>query len=328
MVEEQKYLFEIVRSKISDNKDLANTVEELLSLSPSSAYRRIRGETELTFSELRKIGNKFNLSIDEILNGGSMSGALFHYNPLKFLNRESYISQMKRMLNVFNALKLSADKEIVYTAQSIPFYHLVTQPELACLNLYTWNNTLNPINVPYEVFYENLDKTEIKSAYQKIHHAFMAIPSKEIWTVHTIGFTLRLLEYFWITGAFEQKETVLSLLNRLTNLMDTIQRYAESGLKGDTLRTPFSMYNCSIDLENNSMIARKNDRFSLFIRLHTANFIETSNQDLCNATVQWNNDLIAKSTLISGESSLKQRFRFFERAKNKIQALANKINSK
>ena len=324
-MEEQKHLFTIIKTGISDNQRLADVVEEILGKSSNSVYRRIRGETELSFSELLKICNHFNLSIDEIMNYRSGSGALFHYNPLRYSDQESYISQMKRMLDILNVLKSSSDKEIIYTAQSIPFYHLVAQPELACLNLFVWSKALKRLDVSYETFYQNLDKAEILSMYQKIHQAYMAIPSKEIWTIHTIGSLLRQLEYFWETGTFERKDTVLLLLNQLTALMDTIHRYADSGLKGSKLQVPFSMYNCSVDLDNNSMIARKENRLFLFIRLHTVNFIETDSEDLCHATVQWNNGLISKSTLISGESSAKQRTRFFRRIKDKIEEVANKI---
>ena len=324
-MEEQKRLFEIIKSGLSGKQRLSDVVEELLGVHSNSAYRRIRGETELTFSELQKICTRFNLSMDEILNYRSGSGALFHYNPLRYSNQESYISQMKRMLDILTVLKLSSDREIIYTAQSIPFYHLVTQSGLSFLNLYIWNKALNRVDVSYEVFCRNLDKEGILSMYKKIHQAFMAIPSGEIWTVHTIGFLLRQLEYLWLTGAFEKKDTVMLLLNQLTALIDTVCHYAESGLKGGKQQMPFSMYNCSVDMENSSMIARQENRLLLFIRLHTVNFIETDSENLCHATLLWNNDLIAKSTLISGESSAKQRIRFFKQAKNKIEEVLLKI---
>ena len=291
----------------------------------NSIYRRIRGEKELTFSELQKLTDRFNLSIDGVLNRRSTSGALFHYNPLKISDQQSYISQMQRMLNILNLLKSSSDNEIVYTARSIPFYHLVMQPELAFLNLYVWNNTLQLGNVTFETFCEKLDKKVILSMYKKIHVAFLAIPSKEIWTVHTVGFTLRLLEYCFYTNAFERKNTVLMLLNQLTVLMEKINQDASSGFKEGGQQTPFLMYNCSIDLENNSMLAMKENRLSLFLRLHTVNFIETDNEELCQATFKNNNDLLSKSTPVSGETSEKQRIRFFDHVQSKIEKLAQKI---
>ena len=327
ITEEQKQLFAILGSKLPGNLRLSDVVQELFGVRSNSAYRRIRGETELSFSELRKLGDRFNLSIDEMLSHRSISGALFRYNLLSLSDPESYIGQMQRMLNILNALKSASDKEIVYTARSIPFYHLVMQPELAFFNLYIWSNTLHCVNVSYESFCKKLDKEKILPMYQKIHQAFMAIPSKEICTVHTIGYSLRLLEYSFVTGAFEKKNTVLFLLNKLSELLATVQKYAACGHKGGRLKTPYTMYNCSVDLDNNSMMARNENRYSLFIRLHTVNFIETDNEELCKATLQWNNDLISKSAPIGGESSHKQRLRFFEQANSRIEALVHKVKS-
>ncbi|GHU62212.1 hypothetical protein FACS1894123_02780 [Bacteroidia bacterium] len=67
-MEAQKHLFEIIKGHIPDQYRLADLVGELLSVSPDSAYRRIRGEKELSFSELQTICRKFHLSLDEMLN--------------------------------------------------------------------------------------------------------------------------------------------------------------------------------------------------------------------------------------------------------------------
>ncbi|MDR2039182.1 MAG: helix-turn-helix domain-containing protein [Bacteroidales bacterium] len=94
-MKEQKRLFEIVKSKISGQYRLADIIEDLLGVSSDSAYRRIRGEKELSFSELKKICEKFNLSMDEILNYNSNQGALFHYIPVNLENQESYIARFR-----------------------------------------------------------------------------------------------------------------------------------------------------------------------------------------------------------------------------------------
>ena len=56
---DQKRLFEIVKSKISVQLRLVDVIEDLLGVGSDSAYRRIRGETELTFSEIQKICAQF-----------------------------------------------------------------------------------------------------------------------------------------------------------------------------------------------------------------------------------------------------------------------------
>ena len=329
-MEEQIRLFEVIRQKISDRQRLADVIEELLGVSSDSAYRRIRGETELTISELIKICDKFNLSMDEILNYKSNQGALFRYDPINLMDADVYINRAKRMVDMLNNVKSASNKEIIYTARNIPLYHLVLYPELAYLNLYSWNNIFQENaqkSISYDDFCSNLDKEKIISMYQQIHHAHTSIPTKEIWTVQTVSVTLKLLEYFYTTKSFGKKNTVLNLLDQLALLMDTVHQYANDGHKGDEQKTPFSMYNCSVDMCHNCMLVMKGNQLSMTLRLHTVNFIETDNEVLCNATLKWQRGLITKSTLISGESSEMQRFRFFESVKKKIENLVKKVKN-
>jgi hypothetical protein len=65
-------------------------------------------------------------------------------------------------------------------------------------------------------------------------------------------------------------------------------------------------------------------RLACTIKLYTDNIIVTDNIELCSESEKWINDLILKSTLISG-TSVKERFRFFQTSKNKIENLIDKI---
>jgi len=60
------------------------------------------------------------------------------------------------------------------------------------------------------------------------------------------------------------------------------------------------------------------------IRLNNVNGITTDNRVLCLETLKWIDDLISKSIIISG-ISIKERVRFFQSSKNKIDGLINKI---
>jgi hypothetical protein len=64
----QKYLFEVIKSCIPEQYSLVDEIGNLLKISTDSAYRRIRGEKELSFSEVQKICRHFHLPPDEIMN--------------------------------------------------------------------------------------------------------------------------------------------------------------------------------------------------------------------------------------------------------------------
>ncbi|MCL2312686.1 MAG: hypothetical protein FWC41_09435, partial [Firmicutes bacterium] len=259
-----------------------------------------------------------------ILNYKSNHSVLFHYTAVDFSNQVSYINYITWLLSRFTTLKLASEKEILSTGLDIPFYHFLKYPELYFLLLYAWNNTINRKLISYSNFCENLEKNGIVSIYNEIYNAYISIPSKEIWTTQSIDTILRLLEHYYETGAFGGKETVLFLLDQLTNLLDTVKRYADNGYKECKSKIPFSLYVCSVDLENNFILTRRDNHLSCHVKLYTINCMSTDDEFFCSEATKLIDDLISKSTLISG-ASVKERLRFFQSANNKIDILRNKI---
>ena len=208
-MEEQKVLFEIIKSKIPDGCILANEIEELLGLSRESVYRRIRGETPLSFDDLIKICIKYGLSMDEILNIKSNDGVIFQYQPVNIADIDSNAAYLTHLLNVMEVVAKSPDKkELIISAQDIPSYYFCKFPYLAFFRLYTWNNTLDRNKISYDKFCENLDKDKILPIYERMYSTYCSIPTREIWTEHTIDSTIRLIEYFYDAGNFESIDTV------------------------------------------------------------------------------------------------------------------------
>ena len=188
--------------------------------------------------------------------------------------------------------------------------------------LYAWNDTVTRDPITYEKFCNTLDKQKIIPVYQQMAKAWKLIPSKEIWTKQTLYTVLRLLEYYADTDAFEKKETVRYLLSQLNELVSDIKKYADEGFKG--MKTPFQLYLCNVEFDNNFMLIKKGGETSCTIRLFTVNSILTAHHELCDETEKWINNLIMKSVLISGTSA-KARTNFFKFAQNEINALSGRI---
>jgi len=319
---EQKKLFEVLRSKLPDQFNMIVQLEELLHIGTNAIYRRVRGDTALTFRELVLICQKFGISLDEIFNLNVNRGALFRYAPVNFTEQESYIAYINRLSDSLAFYKATPDTEILITALDIPFFYFLNYTDLMFFKLYAWNDTVTHTTITYEKFCNTLNKQKIIPVYQQMAKTWKLIPSKEIWTKQTLCTVLRLLEYYADTDAFEKKETVRSLLSQLNALMNDIKKYADEGFKG--MKTPFHLYLCNVDFDNNFMLIKRGGEKSCTIRLFTVNSILTEHQELCDETEKWINDMIMKSTLIS-ETSAKARANFFKFAQNEIDALSSKI---
>ena len=62
----QQLLFQQIKVKIPENLSFVHEIAELLEISYDSAYRRIRGEKELSLEELVKLGVRFEISLDAL----------------------------------------------------------------------------------------------------------------------------------------------------------------------------------------------------------------------------------------------------------------------
>src|ERR1051325_9031250 len=71
----QQQLFQHIKSRLPVEASVPDEVAKLLEISCDSAYRRMRGEKQITFDELYKIATHYKLSLDQILKietGGFM----------------------------------------------------------------------------------------------------------------------------------------------------------------------------------------------------------------------------------------------------------------
>ncbi|MDR1676580.1 MAG: hypothetical protein LBR86_08960, partial [Tannerella sp.] len=289
-MEVQKRLFNIIRSRIPEQYRLVDVIEESLNLSTDSAYRRIRGDKELSFSELQKLCHTFHLSMDELLNYDSEQGALFHYTSIK-TEQPSYIRYIEQLSKTVNELAVVEDKELFFMAQDIPFYHFLNHEMLLFFKLYAWYDSSIPERMSFREFYSQLDMNLYSPFHEQLLQEHRRIPSREIWTDQTVNTILRLLDFYMEIGAFDSKETVLLLLRQLLELLDKVSYSAEIGYKDAERCTPFSLYICSVDLGSNIVLARRGSEWICTVKLYTANNISTNNITLCGETRKWVNNL-------------------------------------
>ena len=327
-MEEQKKLFDIIKTKIGEQQRLADVVEELLDIRQDSAYRRIRCATQLSFSQLKILCERFNISVDELFNRNSSNSALFKYSQLVSDNRDDYANYLKINSETLKTLLWSdPDSLLLAIAHDIPFYHFFKTPDLALFRLFVWVDSLNHETGSFCKFSQNLDKNSIFSSYKRIYNTYLTTNSKEIWNVHTVDATLRLLNYYFGIGAFESKATALALLENFKTLVDTIKQAADRGYTDEKKLAFFEMYITDVDLGNNMIIAKQQDKLLTIIRLYSINRIFTDNQSLCFESEKWFNSLISKSILISGDAAFKERLLFFQKIEKKIKKMFKKIES-
>ncbi|MDR2920082.1 MAG: hypothetical protein LBV72_12040 [Tannerella sp.] len=322
----QRNFFEILKSKLTSHISLAHEVSDLLNISVDSAYRRIRGEKELSISELSVLCKRYNISMDAILNHQS-NNVTFQKSYHQKNDMDEYYLYLKYITERLESVAaLSGSKEMCYFAKDIPFFHLIPYPELALFRLFVWNQMSIKSDVSYDEFLDNVDKKNLMDYYHRIFRSYKRIPSREIWVKETVDITLRLIEYYYELNMFKSSGTCILLCDQLLQMVNNIEEWAETGAKGNNSNISYKMYLSLVSLDNSFIVTKWGNTVSATINLFVINGVTTSDKSFCTETEKRFNGIVERSLYISKSSKL-ERFKFFKEMRTKISDLMKRLEN-
>jgi hypothetical protein len=135
----QQQLFNFIKSS-QPHMSLADELCDLLDISPDSAYRRIRGEKPLTLNELKRICERYHISLDQVLQLQN-DAVVFHasgINSPAFL----FIDYLKGMLQQFKYMNSFKERQMLYLCKDLPIWQFYLFPEVAVFKTFFWIKTL------------------------------------------------------------------------------------------------------------------------------------------------------------------------------------------
>ena len=323
-LEKQKNFLEKIKYLLPSNISYIDALEEILELSPDSIYRRIRGETSMTFDELLKLCRHFKLSFDSLIESDS-SAVTFNYTQIT-PDVESFKDYLRSILEDLIQLNRAGNGNIIYIADDIPIFHLFKYPELASFKMYYWMKSV--LNIPeyqnQKYSYENCD-SEILGIGEKINEAYAFIPSIEIWTEFTVNSLRKQIEYYSEAGFFERSSDAMVICDQAAELIRHISKLADKSTKLPNDKSKnFTLYYSEIEIGNNCILVSVNNIKKVYLTYNTFNKMATGNEKFCDETNSWINYLIAKSNLISGVSE-KQRLQFVNKVLRQLESTRKKV---
>lgn len=323
--EVQEQFFSKLKQILPANVGMAEELAEILDVSTDSAYRRIRGETELTISEIFEITKKYPLSIDNIL-GTSGNNVSFTYTKLvdSATNFEIYL---KRILGHLTLLSQSGIGKLAYVACEIPMFYSFYSKKLTAFKLFYWQRSV--MNIPeYQdaKFDWNVLPKHITELAQSVYNEYMKIPSSEIWTVETVFTGLRQISFYFDSGIIT-KEQALELLHEYRSMIEMVQKNAANSRKNISDKNEtFAFYCSEVVVGTNCIYVTAGEARASYISFNSINSLTTTNNDFCDETENWLRNIEKKSTLISGVAE-KQRFQFFSQMFAHIDKCIERISS-
>lgn len=304
---------------------LAEEMADLLDVSTDSAYRRIRGETELTIEEVYKISKKYALSIDDVFSNQNDT-VTFSYTKLTDSDHNFEI-YLNRLLTHLKTLKKFDNRKIYYVAEEIPIFYSFFSKKLTDFKLFYWQRSV--LNVP-EYQQRKFDWGVVPQKLIDIAHAsyeeYLTIPSSEIWTSETVLTGLKQIQFYYDSGIISSNHA-LELLTEYRSMIDMIMKNAENSRKNISDKTDtYFMYNSEVVLGTNCIYVIMGETTYSYISFNSMNSLTTNNPQFCEETEHWVRNLEKKSTLISGVSE-KQRYQFFSLMYKAIDGCTEKIKS-
>jgi transcriptional regulator with XRE-family HTH domain len=326
----QQILFQQIKIKLPDNLSFVHEIAEVLEISYDSAYRRIRGEKELSLEELYRLSQKFDISLDASL-GLHSNHVIFNkigLSPVSFMIKD----WLQRIQEDIKRIHAARDKEIIYAAKDPPIFHYFHFPEIAAFKFFFWEKTICDFPA-YEDKLFRIDDTnpEIVEIGNSILRSSMKIPTIEIWNEDTFRILMRQIEYYWISGYFAKKDDMTNLLDKLEKWVLHIRKQAELGYKfaygqpAEGIENSFNMYENEVVLNDNTILVKVGEMKATYLTYNVISLLLTRDPAFCDNVEQHMNQLMKRSNLIS-VSGEKERNRFFNKLLSTIEKTKNELN--
>jgi hypothetical protein len=318
----QQQLFQFIKTKLPAELSVADEIAKLLNISSDSAYRRMRGEKQITFEELYLLASTYRISLDQLMsiNTGSFMFQGNLLNP-KTHRYDAYLTGMLHNIAYFNSFK---KKEIYYLCKDTPVFHWFTSRDISAFKYFFWMGTL--IYFPeFKNRKVSLDgyPDELFEIGKKISDLYQQLDTYEIWNIESWNSTLHQIEYYLDNDMFKSDEDALRVYEGVEKILDHLEEQAKRGYKfniDDPEKKPlgkyFMYFNEIVILDNTMALVLDNSKIAILP--HTAiNYLMTRDIAYCENFYNYVQNLIKRSTLIS-EVSEKERSRYFRRMHERI----------
>jgi hypothetical protein len=323
----QGILFNKIRTVIPNPGTLAEDLVKLLDISKDSAYRRLKGEKQLSFDELVIIAQAYDLSLDDLLDLWEES-VVFQgdYVNGEDFNMEKYLLSMQTNLE---KLEQFEHKELCYISKDLPVFYYFMFPEVTAFKFFVWTKTQMEFGTMKEKkFSFDILTPELKEFSLRVAELYTMIPSSEILNADNILNDLRQLEYYKDTNLMTNNGDLDLIYNKLHEMIGHIEDQASAGRKFMPGTTPgsssatYKLYVNDFFVGDNTIFAKAGDLRLVYVNHAAINFVFTSTPPFVDYNEDFMNNIIKRSSLIS-EVGERTRSRFF----NLIHERINQFNN-
>lgn len=318
----QTTFFQYIKSLLPPHKSMVDELSDLLNISVDSAYRRIRGEKQVSLEEMQKLALYFKVSLDQFLH--LQSDSFIFNGQLTSPVDSAFDEWLASIYKNFSYLNTFKNRHLYFLTKDIPFTTHFQIPELASFKYFFWKKTILQNESMKGVKFNMGDlSNETFEMGKKVAEEYNKIPCTEVWNIESINSTIRQIEYYREAKMFNSPSDVYLLYEKVDELIKHLEKQAEIGKKfliGESPTPEAGDYNLlhnDLILGDNSLLAVADGLKISFISHSVINYIVTRDERFCDYRFNSMQNLISKSTQISKVGE-KERSRFFNRFYDKI----------
>lgn len=318
--------FTYLKSTLPQHVSLADELCDLLNISSDSAYRRLRGEKSLTFSELKIICEKFHISIDQVLN--LQNDTVAFRAPDLVADYKTFADYLNNIHSGVKFFLQYREKKMMYLCKDAPLWCFYIYPELAAFKTYFFQRSLrNESTLLNKKFsYKEMPFDDCFKIGQEMLRSFNEIPSEELWNNESWNSTINQVSYFREAGLFKSNDDCELVIDSILRTIDHLEAQATVGQKfmpggGElTHRATIQFYVNDLIIGNNTIYGEVDGNKVSWVTYSVLNILFTKHQRFNEHLFSNFNTLKSRSTLVSATGE-KERVKFFNSIREKVNAL-------
>ena len=319
----------MIRDQLPDHVSLVDEIADLLEISNDSAYRRIRGEKDLSLQEVQKLAGTYQISLDDLI-GNPSNSVTFRTNFL-IEGSYSFVEWLKSVLDFTMEASQAEKVEAIFVLNELSIFHLVQIPEVCAFKLFFWKKS----NLDFPGYRElkfRIDdlEDEVLELSKEINGHYVRINTIEFTTEENLNSYLKQVLYYSEAGYFHSRQDALSLCDKLHTLVDHMQQQAALGFKFPYGKPPvgvegnFQLFHNDLILVDNTILVKAGDSCATYLTSNAINLMQSRDKAFFEYNYAWGRNLLSKSVPISGTAE-RERNRFFRVLHGKIDQVAERL---
>ena len=319
----QKQLFTLIEQKIQPRK-LSGELGQLLSIAPSAVYRRLSGETLISFEQLLILIEHYDISFEQLTNPLAISFEL----PTLLMPARKLAEFLNLIETDLTELGQQSSSMIRFAALELPIFFYLSSPRIAAFKFYMWQRSLMPLE-NYTLnkfsFKEFTADSPLQMHIKNMVDLYNKIESEEIWNSNMFDITLNQIRYCLNAGLFKNTSDVKILTESIKQLIGHLEIIVGTGKKS-TVETAAPIRVWYNELFQNGMfiLTETTHKKLIYNSFDVPNFMVSGNLEMYKVGLNFFNRMKSFSLDIMGVNEI-NRHRFFERLYRKIEVFEKEL---